>query len=191
MHCGFRSLPSLFLTVLFSWSLPSLQINSAKTRYPVYQDADGYRILSILLNREGNGKNGTPLQINAVTVPVGCDAHVSDEFGSAYKDFVGVNQTIFELARELSIETPYEFKEKLEEIEPPPPAPGEKALTVESRRLFYSVSAVGFDKARTRAMVYLNSSTRSYFGGGLHMFKKSEREWREVKGSPICQVIGE
>jgi hypothetical protein len=191
MHCGFGSLSRLFLTVLFSWPLPSSHINPATTRYPVYQDADGYRILSILLTREGNGKNGTALQINAITVPVGCDAHISDEFRSAYKDFVDVNHTIFELARELSIETPYEFKEKPEQTELPPPAPGEKGLSVESRRPFYSVSAVGFGKARTRAMVYLNSSRGNYFGGGLHMFKKSEQGWTEVKGSPICQVIGE
>jgi hypothetical protein len=53
----------------------------------------------------------------------------------------------------------------------------------------YMASAVGFDPARRRAMVYMAHSCGSLCGGGMHHFlEKVDGTWQEVRlpGVNIC-----
>jgi hypothetical protein len=57
---------------------------------------------------------------------------------------------------------------------------------------YISVSAVGFDESRTRAMVYVTHSCSSQCGGGgYHLLEKREGTWQEVRpvGVHTCRII--
>ena len=55
---------------------------------------------------------------------------------------------------------------------------------------YLEVSAVGFDAAKTRAMVYLAHSCGSLCGGGQHyLLEQVEGTWREAKIPDLIQCM--
>jgi hypothetical protein len=200
MLLNFKSVAATILALLCA--MPSLleQIKPEERKLAVYDDAEGYAVLSVLLKSEGEGHDRPPLRNFPRTVKQGltssegisdsCRNSLPQDFGSALKDFESRNQTQFRFDSRFSLQRPYEFRRELERVELPTPAPGEQEMAAETIGTLLLRSAVGFNDSRTRAVVYFAAYCGPMcYGGDFRLLQKTKNGWQEIKGSPICQTM--
>lgn len=171
--------------------------NSGQTdKLKMYDDADGYAVLSKLLEPQGVGSETTVVDIVSPTVSakemwhrLGDCVQVPDEFQAAAKDFDGKATTRLEL------EDRFQLGVKHEIVKPRPITPSDYAkLRATGRTNFpqasngwYYVAAVGFDADKTHAIAYVNFLCgTNCCGGTFHLLKKGARGWEEVKNIVKC-----
>ena len=162
-----------------------------------YSDPDGYRILSILLDEPSKT---TTMWIHLMTVPRS-DSLVSNllrscavpqAFKSAATDFEKRNRTSIKLVRKFTLTSEYELVVKPPEWENPfpVPGPGEQEMPHQffMEDTLIVVSAVGFDKNRSRAIAYTAGFCVGECGGGrLHFFNRVKDRWLEAKPTTACE----
>ena len=179
------------LTLLFclcSLSSASDAQTLAKKIHPrSYEDTDGYRVLSSIIEaRTAKLKKGTVLifhqTVSGNTFGEGmseCVSPLSGEFQSALEDFDKKGKTKLLLQHQLSIHEEYKFVETM----------------VGLRTGIYSVSAVGFDENKTRAIVlvrYLVRRPRAVNLGGdkmLYLLRRTGTGWQQAADVPNCGQI--
>jgi len=169
-----------------------------QAQYPIYEDVDGYAVLSLLLGRHYD-HTSPALQVYALTIgdkgaislsDKACRNRIPKELESARTDFEQKNRVRMRLVNHFSVAPAYKLLEKPEVLVLPPIAPGDQELRIEDRRPFYAVSAVGFYQSRTRAIarvdVYCGPEC---YSGGYYLLKKNSKGWILLEGSPVCEAI--
>lgn len=164
----------------------------------VYEVDDAYDVYSVLLPHEESfefAKGTLVIRQETVSNPdkasVPCvTADAARRFKDAIADYNGVNRSQWLLQRRFQIDKPYEivssdtislvFKE----------ADWDTFYARYPKSGGYIVmSAVGFDKDRTLAVVYTGSSCGGLCGRwGLHLLRKLEGKWKVVPGVTCASV---
>ena len=180
-------------------------LNAAAENEPAepYSVDEAYRIYSLLLpNEESYGfANGT-LVIQEETVrqlqrnnvwpgPEACiSPEVADQFKDAITDYNRVNLKRWSLQRQFQIARPYEVVSS-DAISVLFKLGGWKAFNERYPVSggIQTMSAVGFNKEKTRAIVYSGSSCGSLCGAwSFHLLEKVNGEWREIPGV-TCHTV--
>ena len=171
---------SLYLTAANTQTRPN------KNRVLPYDDADGYRVLSSIINETTNKSRGEPVAIFHQTISeeaVGdirfqCAGSIPVEFQSAAEDFDKKAKTNFLLQQEFSIRRKYK-------------------LVVHSQSASisaaFSVSAVGFDESKAHAIALVRYIVHNggTIGGDstFHFLRKADHGWLEAMEIQKCGRI--
>jgi|SRR5215475_9475604 len=163
------------------------QTHAEKIQPLPYKDTDGYQVLSSIIEaRTEKLKNGS-LSIFHQTVSGDafgeirseCASRLPREFQSALEDLDKKAKTKLLLQQQFSIHKEYKFVDTM----------------VGVQTGVYSVSAVGFDETKTRAIVlvqYLVRPTGSVILGGdkmLYLLRRTETGWQQAADIPKCGRI--
>jgi hypothetical protein len=189
----------LLLTVSSLLFLPisNAQTNSEKSSLFPYGDADGYQVLSTIIDgRAGKSKSdsGSILHrtISGQTfagVRSQCSRSIPVEFQRALEDFDRNTGREFLLGRSFSIKkryvlvglSPANFSHAAEESQKKDPVG------------VFSVTPVGFDQTRTHAIAVIRYTERSggTIGGDstFYLLRKTDEGWKEVAEIPKCGRI--
>ena len=182
---------SMALGLLLSGLSLSPMVSNAQTRPSKnhllpYDDADGYLVMSSIIDLRTNQWKTEPVLIFQHTIPGErlddlkneCHDRVPAEFQRAAEDFDTKAKTGFLLKERFSLQKKYMFV----------PAPTSNSVGV------FSVSPVGFDETKTHAFVvvqYLVRPTNSILGGDttFYLLRKTATGWKEVTEIPKCGRI--
>ena len=139
-----------------------------------YEDADAYQIYSLLLSQEESYGLGEVLLINEVTIDGAlsrkcltpeAEKQFSDAIAASYR--VGAKR--FRLQRRFQIKQPYKLYGPNSVVDPSAPT--------------ITISAVGFNPVKTKAIVFIGSSCGGLCGHGTwHLLQKAHGKWIEVPG---------
>ena len=193
------ALCSAFIAVLISCGCSSRARvqNHIPANTGVYDDAEGYAVLSTLLGSAGQETHSATVRINMVThVESTSGVHsledctkIPDEFREAANDYERRAKTSYVLKKRFSIKTQYEL------VGEPhigssgvrnPPATDKDALERSSNGTFY-LSPVGFDASHTHAIAYKNYICGNLCGwGAYHFLVKNGDRWEETKDIIGC-----
>jgi hypothetical protein len=168
--------------------------NTSETRVqPEYNDADGYAVLSALIERMHSVNDSlfqlAPQTVSGIT-PDSFDSckRIPAEFKSAAVDFREKNQQSWRLLKKFNLTFKFVFADEVNR-DLPPPAPGEQEFQLPPDPVV-SLSVVGFDASRRHAIVYLavvcGPECR---GGGYYLMVKNKYGWTEAVDSPACKWI--
>jgi hypothetical protein len=160
-----------------------------------YQDADGYAVLSVLLDHEHSASDHTfeisPITASGVNADSfqSCTGRIPTEFSAAANDFRDKNKQNWRLSKKFNLKFGYKFADLASKRQPLAPTPNAKELppALFDDRIF-EVSAVGFDTSRTRAIAYVavfcgpDCTSAAY-----HLLVKEKDGWKEFVSSPVCQ----
>jgi len=158
-------------------------------RIQQYDDADGYQVVSAILNSSTERSNAKTISIYAYTAPAKtieaimshCEKQMPDDFQDAKEDLLDRSAARFRLDRKFSIRADYRLVNA--------PVRGDGGTYAEG---IFSISAVGFDRTRTRAIVLVEHLIRpngSLAVGGSSIFyllRKSEKGWHVVEDVQKC-----
>jgi hypothetical protein len=194
-----RSISILAVLCFLSCVVPLVAQKTAESPKAVdYDDADGYVVLSILLNHVHSEDPSfllAPFLLSPLTVSgMNADSFqscnkVPAEFASAVVDFRDKNKQNWNLTKKVNLKFIYKFTNlsgKHEWL-----APTQNAKDVPPplfQTTVYQVSAVGFDASRTHAIAYVGAVCGPDCGSGsYHLLVKEKEGWKETTGSPVCQ----
>jgi hypothetical protein len=189
---------SVALALVFSCLGASSLVSDAQTKprknQPIsYSDADGYQVLSSIIDTETEKLKSGSVSIFHQTVSeeafrevrVQCSARFPREFQSALEDFDKKAKTRFLLKQQLSIHKGYRFVETGVGVQD----------STKSLPGIYSFSAVGFDENKTHAIVlvqYLVRPPGSVVLGGSSVFRllrRTETSWQQAADIQECGRI--
>src|SRR6185437_10094490 len=174
---------SLCLTVLllsFATTLATAQKPTAAVQR--YDDADAYEVYSLLLPNEESytfAKDALMIQENTVAedmYPVGPCLKSEDakRFKAAIADYNRIYKTKWLLQRKFQITKPYRIV-NAKVISTLPDQP-------QSAVSYVSMSPVGFNREKTQAVVFMESSCGGLCGSWqFHFLAKVHGEWNEVR----------
>ncbi len=193
---------SMALAPLLSVLWLFLAVSNAQTRpnknqLLPYDDADGYQVLSSIIDASTNKLKSESVSIFHHTlseeafrgVRFQCSGSIPAEFQSAAEDFDNKAKTKFLLQQEFSIQKKYKLVALSRET---PVNIGNQSQTASSSATF-SVSAVGFDETKAHAIALVRYIMRS--GGTIcgsstfHLLRKTGQGWREATEIPKCGRI--
>jgi hypothetical protein len=164
-----------------------------------YNDADAYEIYSVLLPHEAYGdmvviQEETVQELQQPGLHTGPEdclfPEAASRFQDAVSDYKRRNQKIWRLQRKFQLEKPYEIvnRDTLEVLADTRNWDGFYKRYPNSGG-FLVMSAVGFNKEKTRAIVYLGRSCGSLCGEWrFRLLEKVDAKWREVRGVS-CSTI--
>jgi len=192
----------MVLALVFFCPLSSLTVSNAQTspnknRLLPYDDADGYQVLSSIIDASTNKLKSDSVSIfhrtlseEAFTgVRFQCSGSIPAEFQSASEDFDKKAKTRFLLRREFSIQKKYGFVALSRTT---PVNPGNQFQTASPSATF-SVSAVGFDetKAHAIALVRYIVPNGGTIGGNstFHLLRKTDQGWQKATEISKCGRI--
>jgi hypothetical protein len=194
MGKGFSPMKRLRVLVLvFFCPLSFLTVSNAQTspnkiQLLPYDDADGYQVLSSIIDASTNKLKSDSVSIFHQTlseeafrgVRFQCSGSIPAEFQSAAEDLDKKAKTRFLLRRELSIQKKY----RLVALSRKTPVSGSET---------FSVSAVGFDetKAHAIALVQYIVHNGGTIGGSsiFHLLRKTSQGWQEATEISTCGRI--
>jgi hypothetical protein len=151
---------------------------------PVYNDDEGYAVLSALLAGDpARPTKGTTL-IQATTSGWNCskaEEATPPDFREALQNFAAVNKNGWTLQEKLTLDHPYKLLSAADlqggitrYRQSHPGASG-----------FTSVSAVGFNREKTAALVFMSYHCGPLCGEGeLVAFRKTDGKWTKLPRSP-------
>ncbi len=167
-----------------------------------YEVKEAYEVYSALLPHDSQYRLAKrTVVIQQETISTAADfsrapclsAEAAEEFKDAIADYGRVNKKRWLLQRQIELDKPYELVSS-EAIQALFEARGKGGDDFEKRypdsgRYVFDVSAVGFDKDKTQAIVY----SGSYCGGlcgywKFHLMQKVEGKWKEVPGV-VCFTV--
>src|SRR5467141_2804519 len=184
---SFVALALLFFCLCAFLPVSDAQTKPKKNRPLPYSDTEGYQVLSFIIGaRTEKRKSGSvsilhqnDTQEAFREVRVQCSSSSPKEFQSALEVFDKKGKTKLLLQQQFSIHKEYKFVETMVGVQPG----------------IYSVSAVGFDESKTRAIVlvqYLVRSPGSVILGGdkmLYLLRRTETGWQQATDVPKCGQI--
>ena len=189
--------PALSLIVLVFWiGTPLAQDSSTAQAYDV---ADAYQIYSLLIPHQesyGFAKGTLVIQEQTVTsadvVGACLSPEAAREFSAAISDYRRSQTKKWLLKRQFQIEKPYE-------IESEQTLGRLRGHGLASWDAYYDhypqsggwifMSAVGFNKNKTRAIVYMGSICGGLCGQAqFHLLEKVQGQWKEIPGVTCVTV---
>jgi len=141
-----------------------------------YEDPDAYEIYSLLLpNYVSNAFEEDPLTIQENTVPAvlglgeGCLSRAdADRFRGAVVGYYRIYEKRLLLRRRFQLVEPYRIVDT-------------KVISTLPDHPYFSLSPVGFNRARTQAIVYLNETCGGLCGSfRFHFLEKVRGNWKEA-----------
>ena len=170
-----------------------LPVSSAQTKLKraapsPYDDADGYQVLSSIIDARADKSKNEIVSIFHKTVPAEsisairsqCSSSFPSEFQGALENFDKQTKTHFLLQQEFSIRKKYRLVDD--------------RISTHLAGI-YSVSVVGFDEKKVRAIVlvqYLVRRNGSIALGGdstFYLLRKTDKGWQEAADIPKCGRI--
>jgi hypothetical protein len=138
-----------------------------------YGDADAYEIYSLLLpNYESYASASDPLMILGNTVPavlsMGCLSQAdADRFRGAVVGYYHIYEKRLLLRRRFQLVEPYRIVDT-------------KVISTLPDHPYFSLSPVGYNRARTQAIVYVNETCGGLCGSfRFHFLEKVRGKWKE------------
>jgi hypothetical protein len=175
----------MFAEILLLLSFSSL---SSQTAPAAYEDVDAYEVFNTILPTEWPSRvaQAKRLVVRSETktyqMCLRPEAQWEEKVGPAISDYLRLNQKPWLLQPRLSIETPYEFM-----------TPRKFRATLDRGGWdgFYrqypgsggliELSAVGFNRDKTVAVVYIGHGCGMRCGGGtFHVLEKKDGKWSEL-----------
>jgi hypothetical protein len=191
-----QRVPVVAAVCVLACTVPLFAQNAPESSKPAdYQDADGYAVLSVLLNHEHSAADHT-FEISPITASgvkadsfQSCTGRIPAEFSAAANDFRDKNKQNWRLSKKFNLKFGYKFADLASKRQPLAPTPNAKELppALFDDRIF-EVSAVGFDASRTHAIAYVavfcgpDCTSAAY-----HLLVKEKDGWKEFVSSPVCQ----
>jgi hypothetical protein len=191
-----QKIPILGALCVLACAVPLFAQTATESPKPAdYQDADGYAVLSVLLDHEHSASDHT-FEISPITASgakpdsfQACTGRIPAEFSAAANDFRDKNKQTWRLSKKFSLKFAYKFADLASKRQPLAPTPNAKELppALFDDRIF-EVSAVGFDASRTHAIAYVavfcgpDCTSAAY-----HLLVKEKDGWKEFVSSPVCQ----
>jgi hypothetical protein len=173
---------SLVAACLCWFAMAAGQASDAAKPYDV---EDAYQIYSVLLPQEeayGFAKDTLMIGEEAVSasgIPREClTLEAANKFKDAIADFTRLQSKKWLLQPRFQIEKSYRLvgPGTISALPPSPPNPRSSAAYVK-------MSAVGFSREKTRAIVYMESACGGLCGSGrYHLLEKVHDRWKEVRG---------
>ncbi len=170
--------------------------NTAQAPPPAdYDDAEGYAVLSVLLDHYHSEAENT-LQISSQTASGTkpdsfdtCATKLPAEFATAANDYKEKNKQNLRVAKKFNVKFGYKLVDLSKKRQPLAPTNNAKDLPPP---LFdhnvYEVSAVGFDASRTHAIAYVSVFCGpDCSSGAYHLLVKEKGGWKEFVSSPVCE----
>ena len=162
------------------------QTKSQKQKLSVYDDRDGYEVLSVLLNRLSVTNKNETIRISPATsagqvvakIKAQCSG-IPDEFQGASEDFDTRTKTKQILRRQFSLTKNYELARASDMNDLLPETREQARKRIRSGT--YYVAAVGFNDTRTRAVTFVEYICGSLCGDSIFYFlRKTEKGWEEA-----------
>ncbi len=162
----------------------------------VYEDSEGYAVLSMLLGGASEEIHAPVIRMNIVTHVESTGGvnsledcvKVPDEFREAANDYERRAKRPYVLKNKFSIKTQYDLVGESRIVGSPrklSPTTGKDISQKSTRGAFY-LSPVGFD-ANTHAITYKNYICGNLCGwGGYHLLVKNAGRWEEAKDVSGC-----
>jgi len=163
------------------------QTKNEKNRMAIYDDRDGYEVLSVLLNARSDVWKNETITIDPRTalgrevaeIKAECSG-IPAEFQAASQDFDKKLQTRLLLRRGFTLRKNYELRHAGSIMGPEQPR-NEEEIRKRIRSGTYYVAAVGFDDKRTRAIAFVEYICGNLCGNSLFYFlRKSDKGWEEA-----------
>jgi len=163
----------------------------------VYEDAEGYAVLSMLLSGATQESHGGIIRINMLTHVESVNGthsledcmKIPEEFREAANDYERRAGTALVLRKKFTMKTPYDLAGETRIVgtkAQPSSAPGADTMAKMSSGVFY-LSPVGFDANHTHAIAYENYICGNLCGwGGFHLLVKNAGRWEEAKDVSAC-----
>jgi hypothetical protein len=153
-----------------------------------YESADAYQIYSLLLPHEesyGFAKGTLMIREETVSQPSSVGKDLTPESWNKFKDAIAsfnrVQKKRWLLQRHFQIEKSYKLVSS-DVIKTLPDQPQSAAALV-------FMSAIGFNREKTRAIVYMGSQCGGLCGSArFHLLEKAHGRWREVSGVVAISV---
>ena|SRR5215831_14191174 len=163
----------------------------------VYDDAEGYAVLSMLVGSASQETHAAQIRINMVThVESVSGAHsledcmkVPEDFREAANDYEQRAKTALVLRKKFTLRTPYDLagETRITGSGMRNPAPTEKEISEKIASGTFYLSPVGFDASHTHAIAYENYLCGNLCGwGAYHLLVKNAGRWEEAKDIPTC-----
>ncbi len=180
----------IFLCFCYSAALPAP--SSARKKHPVYEDSEGYALLSTALLRAIPNPQNSAIYIGTLTTAAEDSrafaldkcVKVPPEFREAADDYLRKAKLSFVFHEKFALRTHYSLVPESGDLSRAGGKGKKKDIGI------FDLSAVGFDQARTRAILRINNVCGSLCGGGdYYFFIKGENGWEEVKGIPKCTWV--
>jgi len=190
-------LPLVFFCSLSFLTVANAQNSPNKNQLLPYDDADGYQVLSSIIDASTNKLKSDSVSIFHQTlseeaftgVRFQCSGSIPAEFQSASEDFDKKAKTKFLLRREFSIQKKY----RLVALSRKTPVNAGNQPQTASASATFSVSAVGFDEPKFHAIAlvrYIVHNGGTIGGSSIfHLLRKTEQGWQEATEISTCGRI--
>jgi hypothetical protein len=163
----------------------------------VYEDAEAYAVLSMLVGSASQETHAGVIRINLVThVESVSGAHsledcmrVPEEFREAANDYEQKSKTALVLRKKFTLRMPYDLagETRITGSGMRNPTSTEKGISDKIASGTFYLSPVGFDANHTHAIAYENYLCGNLCGwGAYHLLVKNAGRWEEAKDVPVC-----
>jgi len=163
----------------------------------VYEDAEGYAVLSMMLGGASQETHAAAIRVNMVThVESVSGAHsledcmkVPEEFREAANDYEQKSKTALVLRKKFTLRAPYDLagETRITGSGMRNPTSTEKGISDKTASGTFYLSPVGFDASHTHAIAYENYLCGNLCGwGAYHLLVKNAGRWEEAKDVPVC-----
>jgi hypothetical protein len=177
--------------------LPYSSNTHAKNEPPVYDDPEGYSVLSLLLGGAAQDIHSQSINIGAlstVETPDGLTSlekcvKIPSEFREAADDYLQKTKTPYRFQEKFALKTPYRLVTKSYKVnnDMKHPPRNDKEISDQISSGIFSLSPVGFDSSHTHAIARKNYICGSTCGwGSYHFLVKDKDTWEEAKGVGGC-----
>jgi hypothetical protein len=163
----------------------------------VYEDAEGYAVLSMLLADAIEETHGAILRINMLTHVESVNGthsledcmKIPEEFREAANDYERRAATALVLRKKFTLNAPYDLagETRIVGSKTRPASPTATDTTPKISTGVFYLSPVGFDATRTRAIAYENYICGNLCGwGAFRLLVKNAGKWEEAKDLTAC-----
>jgi hypothetical protein len=163
----------------------------------VYEEAEGYAVLSMLLGGASDETHEAVIHINMVTYVESVNGthsledcvKIPEEFREAANDYERKAQTPHVLRKKFAIKTPYDLAGESPIVggEHRRPSTARKDTAEKISNGAFYLSPVGFDTNHTHAIAYMNYICGNLCGwGAYHLLVKNSDRWEEAKDVSGC-----
>lgn len=163
----------------------------------VYEDAEGYAVLSMVLSGATEETHAPAIRINVATHVESVNGthsledcmKVPEEFREAANDYERRAASPFVLRKKFSLKTPYDLvgETRIVGVARRPASPTDTDTSQKISGGTFYVSPVGFDGSHTHAIAYTNYLCGNLCGwGGFHLLVKNAGRWEEAKDATAC-----
>jgi hypothetical protein len=163
----------------------------------IYEDAEGYAVLSMLLADATQQTHGAIIRINMLTHVESVNGthsledcmKIPEEFREAANDYERRAATALVLKKKFTLSAPYDLagETRIVPSKAKPTRPADTATTPQVTTGVFYLSPVGFDATRTHAIAYENYICGNLCGwGAFRLLVKNAGKWEEAKDITAC-----